>query len=70
MDSSFDAAASPDFPNKNKVGSSNMLLNQSFVHEQHNGTKFTGLVSSVVDNIENARGNAAVDYLSKQMVSC
>jgi hypothetical protein len=44
---SFDAAATPDFPNKNMVGSSNMgLLNQPFVQEQHNGSKFTGLVSS------------------------
>ncbi|KAJ6983729.1 hypothetical protein NC653_026521 [Populus alba x Populus x berolinensis] len=42
---SFDAAATPDFPNKNMVGLSNMgLLNQPFVQEQHNGSKFTGLI--------------------------
>ncbi|KAF9675075.1 hypothetical protein SADUNF_Sadunf10G0193700 [Salix dunnii] len=50
------------------VVSSNMLLNQSFVQEQHNGSKFTGLVSAVVNNIENARGNAAIDYLAQGKV--
>ena len=69
VDSFFDAGSSPDFPNKNMAGSSNMgLLNQPFVQEQHNWTKFTGLVSSGGNNVENDRGIAVIDYLAQGKV--
>ncbi|CAK7325102.1 unnamed protein product [Dovyalis caffra] len=70
VDSFFDAASSPDFPNKNLAGPSNMgSLNQPFVHEQHIGSKFTGLGSSgVLNNVENDRAIAVIDYLAQGKV--
>ncbi|KAB5543943.1 hypothetical protein DKX38_012055 [Salix brachista] len=69
VDSFFDAGSSPDFPNKNLEGSSTAgLLNQLFVQEQHNWTKFTGLVSPGGNSVENDRGIAVIDYLSQGKV--
>ncbi|KAF9676479.1 hypothetical protein SADUNF_Sadunf08G0006200 [Salix dunnii] len=69
VDSFFDAGSSPDFPNKNLEGSSTTgLLNQLFVQEQYSWTKFTGLVSSGGNNVQNDRGIAVIDYLAQGKV--